>query len=121
MRDLQMEKDQWVTVTVAEEHAEKLESFFRAHRIPFARRSAGEWGITWAVRAGMDHNEVMRYILENWGDLEDPEVWNEYAHLMLLCQYPDLQYEYECRRRGQDAICTQNSQNGGVARIKTDK
>ena len=95
MDELKLEKDVWLPVEVAKERAKEMEEFFKTNYIPYMRGKARRGYNGYQVRAGMDYNETMYFILSTWGDPEGAVVEQDIIYYLFSREYAEIRYEYE--------------------------
>lgn len=100
MSELELEKDVWLPVEVAKEHAKEMEEFFKTNYIPYMRGKIRRGYNGYQVRAGMDYNETMYFILSTWGDPEGADVEQDIIYYLFSREYAEIRYEYEYYGRG---------------------
>lgn len=95
MNELKLEKDVWLPVQVAKEHAKEMEEFLKTNHIPYMRGKARRGYKVYQVRAGMDYNETMYFILSTWGDPEGTDVEQDIIYYLFSREHAEIRYEYE--------------------------
>jgi hypothetical protein len=95
MNELKLEKDVWIPVEVAKEHAKEMEAFLKTNYLPYMRGKIRRGYKVYQVRAGMDYNDTMYFILSTWGDPEGADVEQNIIDYLFRCEHAEIKYEYE--------------------------
>ena len=90
-----IDETQWEELVVPDHATTEFECFCKTERISFTflRTECGK--AIYAVRDGRDRVKAEYYLIREYGDLEDPDTYNQFVWLMMEDDFPDISYEYE--------------------------
>lgn len=84
-----IDETQWEELVVPDHGKKDFECFCTTEIIPFAFLRMDNGKAIYAVRDGWDRVKAEYYLIREYGDLEDPDTYNQFVWLMMEDDFPD--------------------------------
>ena len=79
----------WEELGVPDHATAAFERFCGEEQIPYVVLRTENGKAVYAVRDGRDRVKAEYYLIRKYGDLEDPDTYNQFIWLMLQDDFPD--------------------------------